>query len=147
MILTVKIHPSTARLSEYESLIHSIDKSIKIHQKGDIRDFLDDADVYISSEISTGEFFAVIARKPIIICNFFNNKNSNLLVENNVAKLCKHPENLLSIIKETYPNPKSEITRQKFIQKYLYKEDGRSSERISNSLIKLYGETKPNHSF
>lgn len=140
--LIVKIHPSTARLSEYQELINSVNKSVKLVQKGDLRDFLENVDVYISSEISTGEFFAVIAKIPIIICRFFEDSDENILVKHNVAKLCKNPENLLKIINSVKTNPILELDRQKFIQSFLYKDDGCASERIASELIKLVNEKK-----
>ncbi len=136
-ILTVKIHPSTARFTYYDKLIHSIDNSINLVQKGDIRDFLESSNVYLSSETSTGEFFAVIARIPIIICRFFDESNENILVQNKVAKLCANPNDLMNIIKNLKIEPISEFDRQKFIQTYLYKDDGCASERIANELLKL----------
>ncbi len=134
--LTVKIHPTTAILSDYESIIHSLDDSIPIIQNGDIRDFLDDADVYISSDISSGEFFSVIAKKPIIFCQFFQ-PNSNIILENNLAVLCDNPKELVKLIHSQILKPLKEEDRQKFIQKYLYKDDGKASERISDEIIKL----------
>jgi len=135
--LTVKLHPSTARISDYDYLINDIDDSINLVQKGDIRDFLEQSDIYLSSETSTGEFFAVIARIPIVICRFFDESDDNILVQNKVAKLCANPNDLIEIIKNFKIQPISEDDRQKFIQTYLYKDDGRASERIANELIKL----------
>jgi hypothetical protein len=135
--LTVKLHPSTARFSDYDSLIHSIDDSINLVQKGDIRNFLENSDIYLSSETSTGEFFAVIARIPIIICKFFNEPDENILVQNKVAKLCTNPNDLINIIKNLKTEPISETDRYEFIRTYLYKDDGCASERIANELVKL----------
>lgn len=135
--LTVKIHPSTASFSEYDSLIHSIDKSINLVQKGDIRDFLEDSDIYLSSETSTGEFFAVIARIPIVICRFFEESNENILVRNRVAELCQNPNELIKIIKKLNIQSINELDRQQFIQTYLYTDDGCASSRIADELIKL----------
>lgn len=134
--LTVKIHPTTSILFEYESIIHSIDNSIPVIQTGDIRDFLDDTDVYISSEISSGEFFSVIAKKPIIFIQFFQ-QISNIILENNLAVSCENPKDLVKLIHSQILNSPKEEDRQKFIQKYLYKDDGKASARISDEIIKL----------
>jgi hypothetical protein len=134
--LTVKIHPTTSILSDYKSIIHSLDNSIPVMQNGDIRDFIDDADIYISSEISSGEFFSVIAKKPIIFCQFIQ-PTSNIILENNLAVLCDNPKDLVKLIHSQILKPPKEEDRQKFIQKYLYKDDGKASERISDELIKL----------
>ena len=66
--LSVKIHPSTSNLSEYTSLIHSINPSIPIFQKESIEKFLQNTDVIISSQSSTAEVYALLANKRIVIC-------------------------------------------------------------------------------
>ena len=72
MSLVVKIHPSSSILSEYDSL-DSFSKILwyPVHQTGDIQDFLLSSDVVVSFQSSTVEEYALLARKPIVICNFF----------------------------------------------------------------------------
>lgn len=134
--IIVKIHPSTSILSEYTSIINSIDSSISVYQKGDIQEYLENIDLVITFQSSTAEVFAIIARKPIIICNFFQSQ-SDILVEKGLAIECIDPSNLVKLVEQIHYNSEYEKKRDDFIKEFLYKADGRASERICDELIKL----------
>ena len=136
MSLTVKIHPSTSILSEYVSIINLIDSSIPVYQKGDIQDYLENIDLVITFESSTAEVYAIIARKPIIICNFFQSER-DILVEKGVAIECMDPSNLLELIEQIPHNSEYDKKRDNFIKEFLYKADGHASERICDEILKL----------
>ena len=75
ILLTMKIHPSSVVLSDYEDLVKPINPNLKIAQSGDVFDYLINADVLVSlSAYSTMFVYALVLRKPIILCNFFNKK-------------------------------------------------------------------------
>jgi hypothetical protein len=135
--VTVKIHPSSSILSDYELLVNSIDSSIRIFQKGDILEFLNDFDVIISFQSSTAEVYALLYGKPIVICNFFDLKGDAFL-ERGLAIDCKEPSSLLTLINlALVKNPATEQKRSNFIQEFMFKWDGRSAERICDKLIEL----------
>lgn len=137
MSLVIKIHPAGESLSEYQSLVNTIDSSIPVHQKGDILDFLAEADVIISSQASTALTYALIAKKPIIIWNFANVKEDAIL-EHGLALECKEPNTLVPLIHQILSrNPASPEKVEGFIQKYFYKADGLATERIANAIMKL----------
>ena len=136
MSLTVKIHPSTSILSEYISIINPIDSSIPVYQKGDIREYLENIDLVITFQSSTAEVFAIIARKPIIICNFFQSQRDTL-VEKGVAIECTDSSNLVKLIEQIPHNSEYDKKRDDFIKEFLYKADGRASERICDEILKL----------
>lgn len=132
----VKLHPSSSLFSEYQPLINSIDDSIPVYQNGDIQQFLDNADIVISFQSSTSEIFSMIAKKPIIICNFFGSKTDQF-VENGIALECTNVSELLKIIYHFTSSELYEKNREKFIQKYMYKGDGLAGHRIANEILKL----------
>ena len=132
----VKIHPSSSILSEYQPLVKSMDQSISVYQKGDIQQFLDNVDVVISFESSTAEIFSMIAKKPIILCNFFGSKIDKF-VENGIAVECKNPLELVNLIHQSTLSKSYEKNREKFIQKFMYKGDGFAAKRISDEILKL----------
>jgi len=142
--ITVKIHPSSAVLSDYKSLIHPIDSSIPVYQKGDIQDFLKDSDVVISFQSSTAEVYALLAKKPIIICNFFNIQG-DVFLERGLAIDCKKPSSIIpSIHTALSSNPVSEQKREDFIKEFMYKWDGRAGERICDKIMELVEKRKVN---
>ena len=136
MSVVVKIHPSSSLLSEYQPIINSVDSSISVYKNGDIQQFLDTADIMISFQSATTEIYAMIAKKPIVICNFFSSKTDKF-VENGVAFECKNPSDLVKIIHHAISNQSYEHNREKFIQEFMYKGDGRAAERISNEIMNL----------
>ena len=135
--VTVKIHPSSSVLSDYELLVHSLDSSIPVHQKGDILEFLTDSDVVISFQSSTAEVYALLYKKPVIICNFFDLKGDAFL-ERGLAIDCKEPSTLLEMIHLVLEkNPATEQKRNDFIREFMFKWDGRAGERICDKLLEL----------
>lgn len=140
--LSVKIHPSTSSLSEYTSLIHSINPSIPIFQKESIENFLQNTDVIISSQSSTAEVYALLAKKRIVICDFFNSKNDDLFVKQGIAVSCKRPSDIILSIEKAKTLQFYELNRQKFIDDFLFKWDGKSSERICSYLIDILQKNK-----
>jgi hypothetical protein len=135
--LTIKIHPSTAVISEYKSIIHPIDQSIKIYQNGEVLDFLNDADVVISFWFGSAEAYALLAKKPLIFCNFLNDK-TDVILQRGLALECKEISSLVESIHKVFlSNPASEQKRDEFIREVLYKWDGKASERISDAILSL----------
>ncbi len=135
--VTVKIHPSSSVLSDYELLVHSLDSSIPVHQKGDILEFLNDSDVVISFQSSTAEVYALLYKKPVVICNFFDLKGDAFL-ERGLAIDCKEPSSLLELIHlGLEKNPATEQKRNDFIREFMFKWDGRAGERICDKLLEL----------
>ena len=137
--LIVKIHPSSEVLSDYQSIINPIDPSIPIYQKGSILEFLDDVDVVLSfaSGNASAMIYALIARKTIIICNFYNLKD-DLFLERGLALECKEPAEIISSIRKVISsNPASNEKVEEFVREFLYKSDGHASERISDAIMTL----------
>ena len=135
--LLVKIHPSSSVLTEYQSIINSIDPTIPVYQKGDIQDFLSNYDVLISFKFTTAEIYAVLARKPVIICNFFN-EESDMFVTKGLVNECKEPTRLVELIRKSFDfTPTYEKIRQDFIQEFMYKWDGRAAERMAEKILTL----------
>lgn len=138
MIVKVKLHPSAQLFYEYEPLIHSIDPSIQIYQKGNVLDYLEDVDVVVTYPAgSSAHMYALIAKKPIIICNFTKYGRS-ILLKRDLALECRKSEDLIeSILKIIKSNPATEEKRELFIKEYLYKADGKASERLCDAIMKL----------
>ena len=142
--LIIKIHPSTANISDYESLISKMDQLIPVYQTGQVLDYLNNADVVISFWYGSAEVYSILAKKPLIFCNFFNDSPDDILQRELVLE-CKEISSLVRTIDEVFlSNPASEQKRDKFIRESLGKWDGKASERISNAIITLLKKTS-NH--
>jgi hypothetical protein len=137
--ITVKIHPSYSILSEYTSLINSLVPSIHVYQEGNILKFLTDADVVIFFSFTTAGSYAVLAKKPIIMCHFFTSK-IDTLSQRGLAVECKNSADLVNCIHKSMSqshNPGYEKERENFIREFMYKWDGRATERICDEIMKL----------
>lgn len=135
--LVVKIHPTGESLLEYQSLINPIDLSIPVYQKGDVIEFLEQADVVISFSASTALVFSLIAKKPIIICNFFDVKN-DVFLERGLALECTEISKLVPSIHQILSsNPASSEKVENFIHEFFYRADGLATERVSNAILEL----------
>lgn len=140
--VTIKIHPTTARIEEYNNLVKPFNNNIPIIQKGNVLDLLDEFDVIISERFSSAEMYAIIARKPIIMCNF-GSLPYDLLLEKKLAIECKNSEQLVEKIHESLKNnSKYEEIREKFLKESIFKLDGNTSERIASSLLKIANKGK-----
>ena len=140
--LKIKVHPSSGILSEYDSLVYLIDSSIPIIQEGSMEEYLDDADVVIAYSLSsTGLIYSLIAKKPIVICNFFNESDGGSgegLIAHKLALECKNISSLIDTINNSLlSNVSYESNRKNYIRKYFYKDDGLASERICSNLLQL----------
>lgn len=137
MSLVVKIHPSSEILSEYESLIRSIDSSVPVHQEGDVIEFLQNSDVVLAWASNTALTYSLILKKPIIMCNFFN-LQGDVFLERGLVSECKELSTLVPLIESAWSsNPTASEKIDDFISEFFYKSDGQASERISNEIIKL----------
>ena len=140
--LKIKVHPSSGILSEYEPLVHLIDSSIPIFQEGSMEEYLNDTDVVIAYSLSsTGLIYSLIAKKPVVICNFFNESNGGSgegLITDKLALECKNISSLIDTINNSLlHNSSFENNRKNYIRKYFYKDDGLASERICLNLLQL----------
>ncbi len=135
--LTIKIHPSAEKLADYQELAKSIDPSIQIYQKGDVVNFLKDADVVLCPSTTSAIEYALLLKKPIVICNFSHDKGHPFL-ERGLALECNESSTLKSCIdKVLESNPATSDKVEEYIKDFLYKVDGKSSERLCDAILQL----------
>lgn len=136
--LKVKLHPSSGIYEEYEKIIHEVDNSIEILKEGDIIDLLLKCDLLITFGTTAVEVYSVIVKKPILICNFYNDKFNDLVMKAGLTFECRNPETIIeSIHKALIQNKEYENKRKDFISSNFYSDDGKSSERIAESIMNL----------
>ena len=136
--LVVKLHPSSQVYSDYEKLIHEVNSSIPIYQKGIIMDYLDNFDVVVSfAPLTSASIYPLILHKPLVLCNFFDFKYNNK-IEEGVAWECKKPNELIEIIKHALLlNSENRKKIDEYLEKILYKTDGCASQRLADAIVKL----------
>ena len=136
MELITKLHPSSISLSDYKNIINKFDSQVKISQSGDILDYLSKSDVIISFPGSSTVFvYALVARKPIILCNFYNQEKHQIL-EKNLAIECTNINSLTKQIHSVIS--KEQLSTQQvdsFLQQNYFKTDGNSTKRLSDAIV------------
>ena len=136
--LNIKIHPSAEVLADYQDLLKAINSSIPIYQEGDVVDFLKNADVVLCTAITSALEYALLLGKPMVICNFANEKG-NVFLNRGLALECKESSSLLSSIYNVLEsNPATSDKVDEYIDDFLYKFDGHSSERLCDAVLALF---------
>jgi len=138
--LKIKIHPAASKIDDYKKLLEKIDSEISIFQNGSIEDFLEDTDLVITySSLSTGVQYAALMGIPVIICNFFSRHDRIWsLTDSKLAIECQNIDKLLSSIKNSLnDNSDLEFNLKNYVEKNLYKDDGKASERMANAIFDL----------
>lgn len=135
--VSIKIHPNNESLVEYQQAVNSVNPNIPVFQKGAVLDFLEKADLVITSSSSTAGMCSLLLKKPIIIWNYFNVQN-DLFLERNLVVECKDISKINNIIQKiTKENPISQEKIDGLISDITYRADGMSSLRITQAILKL----------
>ena len=132
--VVIKIHPTLEDLKDYTNILEPINSSINVTQNANLAELILNADIIITPVSGTSVICALIARKPIIIWNVFN-VEKDVLIQNELALLCKDQKMILEQIRkaETWL-PKEEKIEQ-FTREYLHASDGKASERIADEIL------------
>ncbi len=144
MDMVIKIHPATERKSVYVKLLKENGyDNIPIYQTEDLLTILNDSDVVITYGYSGGAFEAIFLRKPIIVVNLFDYPiNKMPFVKEGLAMEVKDINELKSQIHNAVNQGIDENKLSEFISKYIFKFDGKSSERVADAILDLATKTK-----
>ena len=100
-------------------------------------EFIQKSDVVITYSGSSSLVYAIVGKKPIIVCNFYNMEN-DIFQEKELVYQCKNKSTIISSIEQVLKsNPATKENIDSFIDEYFYKLDGRASERIGDSILDL----------
>jgi UDP-N-acetylglucosamine 2-epimerase len=136
--ITIKIHPSSSSLKEYRDNLKHVLSNVKILQKEDLFDVLRESDVMVTYGGSPSFFYGVLTKKPLIYLNVFNDPLEwQAFPGNNISIECNNRKELVEKINEVFNKPVSNEKIKEFIEKYMFKFDGKSSERMVDGIIKL----------
>ena len=132
--LTVKIHPSSEILSEYELLVKEIIPNVTIHQKGNVENFINESDLVVSFPASSVLTYALLLKKPLVVCNYFN--MMDFILEKNPTLECNNPSFLLKKIDEIKNSSLNfDENRNNFIKEFLSPFDGHAKDRICDKIF------------
>ena len=142
MELIIKIHPYNENLSEYQEIVRKVNADFEVKKDGDILDYLEKSDVVLTyTSQTTSALFALIAKKPIVICNFYKIHNDRFL-DLGLAIECKEPEIIIPSVKNAFSNPLNNGKIDEYVRDALFKPDGDSGKRVALSLLNFLQNRK-----
>ena len=133
--LRIKIHPTSERLEDYKRIINKIDSSIEIIQKDDLFSLIYQSDLVITFAQSTALLQVLLLNKPLFIINLFNERLP--YIEEKVAIECKSIDVLIDKIKDGSYSKIDVDKMRTFIERQLYKFDGKCGERAADHIVSL----------
>ncbi len=75
-------------------------------------------------------------KKPVIIINFLDEPIDNIFINRKLCLECKKKSELVPLIKSLMNfNPLTESKINELVKDYLYKFDGKASERLTNIIF------------
>ena len=142
--LVIKLHPG----EDQKAPLYRKDKSFKpIMDREEINTFelLKACELTITRH-STTAMEAVVLNKPVIILNLSGEPDPVEYVKEGVALGVYDEKDLEATIKKLLKD-KSELTkkREKYIEKYLYKVDGKATERVVNVIGRMTSEREEHY--
>ena len=141
--IVLKIHPSSEKKMEYEKLLKRYHLKVPIFQTEDLVDILDDADFIISYGDTWALWESLLLKKPILMINLFNYPVDMMpFVKENIAYEVTDISQIKEIIPKLNTINLDDPKIKKFIEKYLYRLDGKSGERSADAILELINARK-----
>ncbi len=132
--LIIKLHPN----EDQNAPLYKENKTIKpiiIGKDGDTYKLIYICDLMITKTSTTG-IEAILINKPLIILNLSGKPDTVNFVSEGVAIGVYNPDDLAKSIKMLLEDPDYlHKNREKFIRKYLYRADGKATERLVSILL------------
>lgn len=136
--LKLKIHPASENFEEYRKLVDSVDPSIEVIQKSELLPLINDSSVIVTFGESWALFEALLLSKPIFIMNLFDEDTAkNPFLDERLAIECKTVEEFVDRLKNTDGLKCYSGDLASFLEKSIYKFDGKSGERAANYIMSL----------
>ena len=132
-------------LSWYNSLDEQQKKHVRLSMKEEICDVILSCDLEISCENCTTTLEAWLAGKPTIGLTFEKHPFFFTPEICCMQPECSEPETLVQLLDEALAKPdqlKFQDARRKHVEKWVYKEDGKSSERAADAIVKMLEQRK-----
>lgn len=138
--LVVKLHPNE-RVKTYAKLITRDNKGIAaVIDKTDMHKLIKASDLVIIME-STVALIALLMKKPIVVINLSKRVGLIPYVKNKVAIGAYRKEDIPGVLRKAMNDENAkkgmDLARESFINDFLYKTDGKATERILELIEKL----------
>jgi hypothetical protein len=135
--ISLKIHPSSSSYVEYESLLKSSSKHIKLYQKENIMSLLQNFDIMLTYGSSNVILNGILSNKPVILFNYKKKNKLSRLSNSEIIKECNGISELNSTLLSSKKNDILDDTFNNYIKSQIGIFDGKNSKRIASHIEKL----------
>ena len=117
--IALKIHPSSSSITEYQEILKSCQGHIKLYQKENLLELLDQCDIMITFGGSMVMLYGVLLKKPILFLDFYEKiKNLNIFYDKTVSTRCLNIDQVIQKIIETNSRNIENIDYENFRKKH-----------------------------
>ena len=135
--VSLKIHPITSSIDEYEKLIKETKLDVKLYQKESFLELIKEYDVIITYGPSSIVHECVLLRKPIVLLQLINDSLTESMYDENTINICKNLDNIFNDINDAQNKTINQTIRNESVEKMIGKFDGKCSERAVNEILKV----------
>jgi len=135
--IDLKIHPFSSSYDEYNLLLKQTSYDVKIYQKENTIELMNNYDVMINYGGSNVVLDVMLSGKPVVMYILNSNEEFNRFYDPNVMIGCTKISELPDAIKSSVQKTISNDSFNSYIENHIGKYDGKSADRAANEIKKL----------
>jgi UDP-N-acetylglucosamine:LPS N-acetylglucosamine transferase len=133
----LKIHPIKSAKKEYIEFLNKNNFNLKIYQNEAISTLFEKFDLIITYGSTGIVLDAVFRKKPVILIRFSKKHPIPDYYDEKITDLCEKSTDLKNIINKSLSKEIKDFEYSSYFEKFLGPFDGKSSERITNEILKV----------
>lgn len=135
--IALKLHPISASYDEYSLLLKQTAHNVKIYQKENTIELMNNYDVMLNYGGSNVVLDIILSGKPVVMYILNSNEEFNRFYDPNVITGCTKISELPDAIKNSIQKTISNDSLTSYIENHIGKYDGKSADRAANEIKKL----------
>ncbi len=136
--IALKIHPSSSSITEYQEILKSCQGHIKLYQKENLLELLDQCDIMITFGGSMVMLYGVLLKKPILFLDFYGKiKKLNIFYDKTVSTRCLNIDQVIPKIIEANSRNIENIDYENFRKKYFGTSNSNHSHDSAEKILEL----------
>lgn len=140
--IALKIHPFSSSYDEYNLLLKEISHNVKLYQKENTIELMNDYDVMINYGSSNVILDVILSKKPVVMYLLNSNEEFNRFYDSSVMIGCTKISEISNAINESMKKIISNDMFTAYIENHIGKYDGKSAERAAKEIKKLLENIK-----
>lgn len=134
--VALKIHPSSSDYHDFHEFLTNSNFNIELFQKENLFELLTNYEILLTYGPGSVTLYGILMEKPVVFLNFFNERDHGH-ADQSVTIHCNRLSDLISKINESKSKTNADMFNQ-YIEKNLYKFDGKCSERATVEIMNFY---------